>query len=414
MLRHPRRGAPAIRMRIGLLLSCAACLGAGAYVYVHGLPPAASDLLAHIVPAAALPATPAATAPIPIVAAAARAEEVPIYLSGIGTVQAYNTVSVKSRVDGAITQILFREGQDVKAGDPLAVIDPRPFEAQLQQQEAMLRKDQALLAGAQLDLRRFEALVQKNFASQQQVDQQRALVEQDRAQILSDEAQIRYAKTQLDYTRIVAPIDGRTGIRQIDVGNIVHASDNATIVVITQLRPISVVFTLSAAAVGQTRLTLGSAHVPVIALAPDDTTRLDEGTVDIIDNQVDQATGTIKLKASFPNAALRLWPGNFVNGRLVVDRRPDGLTVPANAVRHGPRGDFVWLIRADNTVEAKPVTVAQTFDGRSYVERGLAKGDRVVIDGYFRLENGSRVEVVRSEPERRPVAQTQEPEPPAD
>lgn len=380
-------------MRIRLIFLGVLAFAAAGSLYVWGVPHAVSDYLS--------PAPPQAEAPraaIPVVAAIVGAEDVPIYLSGIGTVQAYNTVNVKTRIDGEITQILFQEGQDVKAGDALAIIDPRPFEAQLQQQVAMRQKDQAALEGALLDLHRYENLVIKSYASQQSVDQQKAIVDQTRAQILNDEAQIRYAQTQLDYTRILSPISGRTGIRQIDLGNIVHASDNTTIVVVSQLQPISVVFTLAASAVGQTRLTLGTAHLPVIALAQDDKTTLDRGFVELVDNQVDQTTGTIKLKASFPNTNLRLWPGNFVNGRVIVDTRHDGLMLPSAAIRHGPRGDFAWVIRPDNTVEAKGVTIGQAFDGRSYIERGLTRGDQVVTDGYFRLENGTKIDIVKTEP----------------
>jgi multidrug efflux system membrane fusion protein len=388
-------------MRIRLIFLGVLALAAGGSLYVWGVPRPVMD---YLTPAAATTQAEAPRGAIPVVAAIVGAEDVPIYLSGIGTVQAYNMVSVKTRIDGEITQILFQEGQDVKAGDPLAVIDPRPFEAQLQQQIAARQKDQAALEGALLDLHRFENLVIKSYASQQSVDQQKAIVDQTRAQILSDEAQIRYAQTQLDYTRIVAPISGRTGIRQVDLGNIVHASDNTTIVVITQLQPISVVFTLAASAVGQTKLTLGVTHLPVIALAQDDKTTLDQGFVELVDNQVDQTTGTIKLKASFPNTNWRLWPGNFVNGRVIVDTRHDGLTLPSAAIRHGPRGDFAWIIRPDHTVEAKGVTVGQAFDGRSYVEKGLARGDQVVIDGYFRLENGTKIEILRTEAAPAPAA----------
>lgn len=341
---------------------------------------------------------------VPVTAAVARPQNVPIFLSGIGTVQAYNTVAVKSRVDGAIVEILFREGQDVKAGDLLARIDPNPFEAQLQQQQAARQKDEALLAAASLDLRRRETLAEKSITSQQAVDQQRALVDEMRAQILSDQAQIRFAQTQLDYTRISAPIDGRVGIRQIDAGNIVHAADPQPIVVITQLQPISVLFTVSAAAAAQAGLAPGMTHLPAEAFAADGTTALDQGAVDIVDNQVDQATGTIKLKASFPNARLRLWPGDFVNGRIIVETLPDALTVPTAAVRHGPHGDFVWLIRPDRTVEPRPVLAGQSVDNRTHIERGLAAGDKVVTDGYFRLDTGSPVEIVRTEGDPAPTA----------
>jgi multidrug efflux system membrane fusion protein len=330
--------------------------------------------------------------PVQVKVAPALVDDVPIYLSGIGTVQAFNTVNVQSRIDGEIMQIQFREGQDVKQGDVLAIIDPRPLQAQLEQQIAIRQKNQALLDGAMLDMKRYETLVLKDFATRQQVDQQRALVDQYKAQIKNDDAQIDYVRTQLGYTTIRAPINGRVGIRQVDQGNLVRVTDRATIVTITQLQPISVVFTLSATAVGQTRLTLGQVDAPVTALGPD-STELDRGVIHLIDNQVDQTTGTIKLKASFPNVALKMWPGNFVNGRVTVDTRQAAVTVPAIAVRHGPRGDFVWIARPDQTAAFRPVTVGQVFGGRALIERGVAKDEQVVTEGYYRLENGSRIEI---------------------
>lgn len=340
------------------------------------------------------PASPATPPAVPVSVGAALKQDVRITLSAIGTVQAYNTVAVKSRVDGEIVQILFHEGQDVKPGDALAIIDPRPFQAQLLQQQAARAKDAALLQGAQLDLARYQDLLRKDFASRQQVDQQQALVAQYAAQVQADEAQISYAETQLAYTVIRSPIEGRAGIRQIDQGNIVHAADNSPIVVITQLRPISVIFTVASESAARGRLVPGQTHVPVAALAADDRTKLDDGTVDLVDNQVDQTTGTIKLKASFPNAELRLWPGNFVNGRIVVADRPGSVTVPAAALRHGPRGDFVWVVR-DGRAELRTVTAGQADGGRVLVEHGLTGDERVVTDGQYRLQPNSRVEVVR-------------------
>ena len=335
--------------------------------------------------------------PVPVSVGLSRSEPVKIYLTGIGTVQAYNTVAIKSRIDGEIMQVLFKEGQDVKAGDPLAIIDPRTLQAQLAQQRAARAKDEVLLQGALLDLKRYEELSQRNFASRQQVDQQRAQVDQYRAQIDSGQAQIDYAQTQLGYTTIRSPIEGRAGIRQIDQGNFVHASDNTPMVVITQLRTISVIFTLAASSVAQGRLTPGQTHIPVVAMAADDRTRLDEGTIDLVDNQVDQSTGTIKLKASFPNKDLHLWPGNFVNGRIVVDERNAGVTVSAAALRHGPRGDFIWVVSHEQKVELRTVTAGQAIDGRVLIERGLKPGEQVVTDGHFRLEPGTKVDIVGRE-----------------
>lgn len=376
---------------------CAVSVAAvGAALYLTGTQLDIASLRDRVAATTAAPLPPVVP-PVPVSIGTSRSEDVPIYLTGIGTVQAYNTVSVKSRVDGEITRILFQEGQDVKAGDPLAVIDPRPFQAQLAQQQANRAKDEALLEGATLDLKRYQDLVVRNFASRQQVDQQRALVDQYRAQIDSDQAQIDYANTQLGYTTIRSPIEGRAGIRQIDQGNFVHAADNSPIVVITQLRPISVIFTLASSSVAQGKLKPGQTHIPVIAMAADDHTKLDEGTIDLVDNQVDQSTGTIKLKASFPNVALRLWPGDFVNGRIVVDERKNGVTVPAAALRHGPRGDFVWVVSHDDKAQLRTVTAGQSIDGRVLIEQGVRPGEHVITDGQFRLEAGSPVEIIHRE-----------------
>lgn len=396
------------RARLALLLLGAAALGAAAMAHYGAVPPEvarqaaglygtatgfAAGLWARVAPAS-VPGPPArAAVAVPVQVAPVRAGAVPSFLTGIGTVQAYNAVSVRSRVDGELTQILFREGQDVAAGDPLALIDPRPLQAQLRQQEAARAKDQALLDGAVTELTRTQNL--RDYASRQSLDQQRVLVEQYRAQLLSDEAQIEYARTQLGYAVIRSPIAGRVGIRLIDQGNFVRAGDAAPIVVVSQLQPISVVFTLAASAVARTRLTLGQASAPVVALAADGTTKLDEGTVELVDNQVDQSTGTIKLKASFPNAAMRLWPGDFVNGRIVVAVKQDALTVPGAALRHGPRGDFVWVVKPDGTAEYRAVTAGPAPDNRALIERGLRAGEQVVTEGHYRLENGTRVEVIR-------------------
>lgn len=394
--------------RAAVLVSGLVTLGVAAALSTGMLPVDVARVRALV---AALPwvAAPAATppraaAPVPVSIAKAKIEDVPVYLSGIGAVQAYNTVSVRSRVDGEITQILFEEGQDVKVGDPLAVIDPRPFAAQLRQAEATRAKDQAMVVGAVLDLDRYKELVKKSYASQQQVDQQQALVDQYRAQIDTDEAQIDYARTQLGYTTIRALIAGRVGIRQVDLGNFVHATDTNPIVVITQLQPISVVFTLAANAVTDSGLTLGKANAPVTALAADNETPLDQGTIALVDNQVDPATGTIKLKANFPNAGLKLWPGNFVNGRITVDVHKGGVTVPAAALRHGPRGDFVWLIKPNETAEFRSVTAGPSVAARVLIEKGVAADDEVVTDGHFRLEGGSRVEIIRREGEQKPAS----------
>jgi multidrug efflux system membrane fusion protein len=377
------------------VVGAVSALAAGTALYLTDAKLNVASLRDRVLTTTAVPLP--ANAPVPVSIGLSRSEPVKIYLTGIGTVQAYNTVAVKSRVDGEIMQVVFQEGQDVKVGDPLAIIDPRPFTAQLAQQRAARAKDEALLQGAAHDLKRYEDLSRRDFASHQQVDQQRAQVDQYRAQIDSDQAQIDYAQTQLGYTTIRSPIEGRAGIRQIDLGNFVHAADNTPMVVITQLRPISVIFTLAASSVAQGNLTPGRTHIPVIAMAADDRARLDEGTIDLVDNQVDQSTGTIKLKASFPNRDLHLWPGNFVNGRIVVDERQAGITVPAAALRHGPRGDFVWVVSHEQKAESRAVTAGQSIDGRVLIERGLKPDEQVVTDGHFRLEPGTKVDVVGRE-----------------
>jgi membrane fusion protein, multidrug efflux system len=334
-------------------------------------------------------------APVRVEVAPVRTEDVPIYLSGIGTVQAYNTVNVTTRVDGQITKILFQEGQDVRPDDPLAIIDPRPYQAQLDQEKATLAKDQALRDQAIADLQRYQTLEKTTAIPEQQVDDQRYLVEQDRAQVKLDEAQVSYAQTQLDYTTIRAPIEGRVGIRQVDNGNIVYAALNTTIVVLTQLRPISVIFTFPAKSVAEANLKPGLAHIPVLAYGADYKTLLDRGTIDLVDNEIDPTTGNIKLRASFPNEEIHLWPGDFVNGKVIVEMRHEGLTVPLAALRHGPRGDYVWIVGDDNTVQAQAVRVRQSGDGRVLIERNLTRGQRVVIEGHFLLENGRHVEIMR-------------------
>jgi multidrug efflux system membrane fusion protein len=398
-------------LRIGLLLVGVCALAAIAAIKPDVLPSGLRSIVQRAPAKQTATASPNAAAPVRVAVARVRAEDVPIYLSVIGTVQAYNTINVTTRVDGAITQILFQEGQDVKAGDALAIIDPRPYQAQLDQQMATLQKDQALLDEAIVDLKRYEELAKTSAVTRQQYEDQQYLVQQERAQVKLDEAQVSYAQTQVDYTTIRSPVDGRTGIRQVDAGNNVYAALNNTIVVVTQLRPISVIFSLSSAAVAEARMTLGQTHVPVVAYAADFKTELDRGTIDLVDNLVDQTTGMIKLKASFPNNGLHLWPGDFVNGKLIVDVHHQGLTVPSAALRHGPNGDFVWIVRDDNTTHIQNVRVRQSADGRALIEQNLRPGQRVVTEGHFLLENGRRVEIIGS---GQPASPQAEPRPEAD
>ena len=329
-------------------------------------------------------------APIPVVAAQVDRKDVPIYRIGIGTVTAYNTVQVKAREDGQITDIRFKEGQDVKTGDVLAVIDQRPYAAALKQAQANLVRDQAQLANARLDLERDLGL--KEYASRQTVDTQRAQVAQFEAAIAADQAQIDAARTNLDYATIVSPIDGRTGIRGIDIGNIVHAGDTQAIVTVTQLHPIAVVFTLPSDDLPVVRKGEALGTLPVTALAKDNQTALAEGVLELVDNQIDTTTATVRLKATFGNADRALWPGQFVNARLRVDTQHDGLTVPATAVQRGPDGAYVWVIGPDAKVAMRNVTVTQVQDGQALIAQGLKFGEEIVVDGQYKLQSGSKVE----------------------
>ena len=335
--------------------------------------------------------------PVPVVPGVVTKRDVPIYLDGLGTVQAFNTVTVRARVDGAIDKILFTEGQDVQAGDVLAQIDPRPYQAQLDEAVAKKAQDEAMLSNARLVLKRDEDLIKKTVLDQQSYDTQRYLVDQLVATAQGDQAAIENARTQLDYTRITSPLAGRVGVRHVDQGNIIHAADTGGVVVITQLRPISVLFTLPE----QDFQTIRD-HTPdneasdpmkVLAVGRDNTGRLGEGTLAVIDNEIDQTTGTIKLKATFPNTDLRLWPGQFVNSRLLVTTRKDGLTVPASVVQRGPQGTYAFVIKADRTAEQRNIKVAQVEDGQALIDEGLQAGEQVVVDGQYKLQEGSKVVV---------------------
>jgi membrane fusion protein, multidrug efflux system len=349
--------------------------------------------------------------PVPVSIITIAPRDVPIYLSGIGTVQAYNAVAVKTRVDGQITQILFQEGQEVKAGDPLVVIDPRPFNAQLEQQQAALQKDTALLDNAELDLRRYENLATKNYTSQQQLDTQRALVSQSKAQVAADQAQVKYAQIQLEWTTITSPINGRIGVRQIDVGNVVHNADNAVIASIVQYQPISVIMSLPAKDLASSHIMPGLVDLPVLAYASDRTTLIGRGNLSLVDNVVDQATGTIKLKATFDNADQNLWPGNYVDCRIVIENRHDGITVPPPAMRHGTKGDFVWVVGPDNIAEARGVAVRQNDEEGVLIDKGLKPGERVVVNGQYRLIVGGRVTIVPTSETATPRADNLERDP---
>jgi multidrug efflux system membrane fusion protein len=342
---------------------------------------------------------------VPVTPGVVMEKDVPIYLDGLGTVQAFNTVTVHARVDGQLQKVAFVEGQDVHAGDLLVQIDPEPFRTQMDQAIAKKGQDEAQLANARVDLKRYADLLAKEGVTQQVYDTQKALVDQLVAAVKADQAVIDSAKVQLDYTRIVSPIDGRIGIRLVDQGNLVHANDANGLVVITQLRPISVIFTLPEQMLGAIqKQNSPNAPLTVLAVDRDDNTVLGEGKVAVIDNQIDTTTGTIKIKANFPNDDLRLWPGQFVNARLLLTVRKASPVVPASVVQRGPEGPFAFVINDDETVDIRSVDVGPIEDGFALIEKGLRPGERVVVEGQYRLQKGSRVnttETARTRTERR-------------
>jgi multidrug efflux system membrane fusion protein len=332
--------------------------------------------------------------PVPVTAARAEVRNVPIYLDGLGTVQAFNLVNIKAMIDGPLIEVRFTEGQDVKAGDVLARIDPRPYQAALDAATAKKQQDEATLANNKLDLARYTKLAPTLGSSQQQLDTARAQVVLQEALVRGDQAQIDTARTNLSYTTIQAPFDGRTGIRQVDVGNIVHASDTTPLTAITQLKPITVLFTLPQQALGPVTSAMAQGKPQVLALAGGGGGQvLDRGQLAVLDNQVDASTGTIKLKATFPNDQLKLWPGGFVNVRLLVDTARGATTVPTAAIQRGPRGPYVFIINPDTSVKRQNVTLGHEDEVTTIVTAGLQPGDQVVTDGAQRLNDNSHAAV---------------------
>jgi multidrug efflux system membrane fusion protein len=342
--------------------------------------------------------------PVPVVEGVVATKDVPIYLDGLGTVQAFNTVTLHSRVDGQLINVAFTEGQEVKSGDVLAQIDPAPYQAALDQVVAKKAQDEAQVANARLDLRRYADLLAKDSITQQIYDTQKALIAQLEATLQADQAAIDSARVNLDYTIIRSPIEGRVGIRLVDRGNIIHAMDAAGLVVLTQLRPISVLFTLPEQALPKLQAQ-GTNTFTVLAFARDDTNLLAEGKLAVIDNQIDTTTGTIKLKANFANDHLRLWPGQFVNARLHLSTRTNGVVVPASVVQRGPEGAFAFIVQEDQTVKMRPLQVAQIEHGEALIDEGLEPGERVVVDGQYKLQAGSQVKPV-APPARAPREST--------
>jgi multidrug efflux system membrane fusion protein len=327
--------------------------------------------------------------PVPVLVSAARAADVPVHLDGVGTARALNTVIVRPQVDGKLIAVTFTEGQDVPKGFVLAKIDPTTYRAHYDQAVAKKAQDEAVLANARLDLERYARLAQTNAINKQQLDTQKSLVKQLEAQVDADQAAIDNARAILSYTDIVAPIAGRTGIRLVDEGNLVRASD-AGIVVITEIRPIAVYFNLPQQELPQLNKSLAQGPLPVEAFGADSASARDTGKVLVIDNQVDQTTGTVKLKAEFPNADLQLWPGQFVNVRVLIDTLRQVVVVPTAAVQRGPNGTFVYVLKGD-TVSVRAVTLAQQNDRQAVVASGLEPGERVVTTGFARLKEGTAV-----------------------
>ena len=335
---------------------------------------------------------------IAVETALAGRSEVPVYLEGLGTVQAFYTVTVTARVDGELQKVGFVEGQTLKKGDLIGQIDPRPFRAALDQAIATHDKDVAQLASAQADLDRYELLAPQNLASKQTLDAQHALVGQLQAQIKGDQANIDNARTQLSYTTIVSPIQGKTGIRRVDPGNNVHATDTGGIVVVTQVQPIACIFTLPEEALPTLNRALEEGTVSVTAMSRDGKSELDRGTIALVDNQIDQSTGTIRVKATFPNPHDALWPGEFINARVLVRTEHNALTVPSNAIQHGPNGMFTYVVKADSTVEARPLKVGDESGTLTVITDGLKDGEQVVLSNQYRLQPGARVRSVAAVP----------------
>ncbi len=375
-VRRPRRLG---RVAMGVIVAAAA--GTGVAYWRHWWP---------FTPA---PHAAAAPPPVPVQTAKVVQQPVPIWVTGLGAVQAYNTVTIRARVDGQLVRVAYREGQDVKQGDLLAEIDPHPFEAQLAQARAKFAQDQAQLVNSRVQQGRYADLVGKQDVAKSTLDAQVATTDSAAALVQADQAAIAYASVQLAYTKITAPISGRTGIRLVDEGNIVHAADTGGLVVITQLQPISVLFSLPQDSLARVQAAIAASPTPlqVQAFGRDPSKPLAIGKLELVNNQVNQATGTVDVKATFPNDDHALWPGQFVTARLTLTTRQDGLTAPSAAVQRGPDGTYVYVVGADGTASMKPVDIALSRDGMALFDKGVAPGDTVITEGQFKVKPGAKV-----------------------
>jgi multidrug efflux system membrane fusion protein len=345
-------------------------------------------------PAPSHAATPTAAPPVPVTAAQAHKGDVPIVLEGLGTVTPINTATIRTQVQGTLDSVNFVEGQDVKRGDVLAKIDPRVFEAQVDQAEAALARDQASLKNSQVNFARTQPLAARGFATQQLLDTQDSQVAQGQGTVALDKAALEAAQTQLSYTTITAPFDGITGIRHIDPGNIVHPTDATGLVILTQLQPISIIFTLPSTDISDVQKAIASGEASVDAYDAANKQKLDHGSLMLIDNQVDASTGSVQLKASFPNENKNLWPGSFVNIHLTTAIRHDAVTVPLTAVLQGPSGAFVYIVDANHVVSVRNVNAGQSREGKVLIDQGLSGDETVVTAGQYRLTPGISVEIV--------------------
>jgi multidrug efflux system membrane fusion protein len=340
----------------------------------------------------------AAPPSVPVIVTQAAQQDVPIYYDALGTVQALNTVALRAQVNGQIVSVDFRQGQDVRKGDVLAKIDPAPFQAALDQAIAKKSEDEAQLIDAEKDLARFKTLVLRNAETLQDVDTQQAKVDTTKATIDADQAAIEAAKTQLNYATITAPIDGVVGFRQVDIGNIIHTNDINPLTVLTQIKPCTVIFTLPQSDLGPVREAMLQGQVSVLAFDQDDKRQIAEGKLLLINNQIDQSTSTIQLKAEFPNQDERLWPGQFVHVHILITTRKDAVTIPAVSLQRGPDGFYVWVIKPDNTAEQRPIEALTVNEDLAIATQGLNVGEKVVVDGQSRLDNGTHVAIRPQKP----------------